>query len=253
MAVSSVRPTLSQWSGAHGRSVGIGTNYSPGLAGFRTGVKRQTSRKTTSTAPGQYMGAGPEKVSEIEDLFDETGLPTRLPRNRREAMLFQLQASRAARQQQARQTAAALSSLRYGVGMTQFASPYGLGALMSPLLGQMAGVQERVQFAPSDFSYFVRPDAYGEQTGATDVRSASSYRSPVINWSGARRTPSPIGMGFQPEPVAAQPVPSYALPVFNAGMDAVAPATQPLMGGGSYGDVPQINYPVGPGPDEEPF
>jgi len=196
-----------------------------------------------------YMGQGPENVSDVEDLFDETGLPTRLPRNPREAMLFQLQASRAARQQQSRQTAAALSSLRYGLGQVQTQSPYGLGALMSPLLSQMAGVQERVQYAPSDFSLFIRPDPYGEGTGVGSGQAGGSVRNMnVMPRMGAPRLmgPSSLGFQFQPEQqmTRAEPVPSFGLGGFSQPMlmDMDAEPTQPLLSDfrdpeGGFGDA----------------
>jgi len=166
----------------------------------------------------RYLGEGPENVSDVEGLFDETGLPTRLPRNAREAMLFQLQSSRAARQQQSRQTAAALSSLRFGIGQTQNQSPYGLGALMNPLLSQMAGVQERVQFQPSDFSLFIRPDPFGEQgpAGGSISNSSAIARRPVFG--PARQVPSQMGMSFQPEQQTAAPVPSFGFSGFGQPM-----------------------------------
>lgn len=132
---------------------------------------------------GRSPKSGPATVASIADLFDETGLPTRLPQNAEEAMLFQLQASRSARQLQQRQVNAALSTLQYGLGLTSRSSPFGLGGLMSPLLSQMAGVQERVQYAPSDFSYFVREGNGAGGGGISRIGSPTFSGSPGVQFT----------------------------------------------------------------------
>ena len=144
----------------------------------------------------------------MDQIFDpETGLPTRLPRSPQEAQQFQLEGARRARlmqQSQLRQAlstlqegvglaredlqarernrAAALATTRYGLGLTQRSSPFGLAAMMSPLLqqqaqiymqqpqnlagatqpflSQQAGLRGAQQYDPGDYSYFLRGDAY---------------------------------------------------------------------------------------------
>jgi len=210
----------------------------------RIAASRRAKRRGTG---GAAADQGPIEVSAIEDLFDETGLPTRLPKNAREAMLFQLQASRSARQLQARQTAAALSSVRYGLGMTARQSPYGLGALMSPLISQMAGIQERVQYAPSDFSYFVRPDAFGEgEQVAGAAAPVRRRRGPIIGGP-ARLVPSRMGMSFQPEPAQQQPVAAPSVPTFA--LPTVPPPTLVDLGP-SYSEPSLADAGLG---DEEPL
>jgi len=85
----------------------------------------------------------------------------------------------------------ALSTLRYGLGLTQRSSPYSLAAMMSPLLSQQAqthmqmpqnlagaaqpylggqaAARMSMQYEPSDFSYFLRPEAQAAAGGAPRV------------------------------------------------------------------------------------
>ena len=167
---------------------------------------------------GEWTGMAPEQrtalynrinTMQMDQIFDpETGLPTRLPRTKQEAMQFQLEGAKRARimqQTQLREAlgtlregvglaredlaareqnrGAALASLRYGVGLTQRASPYSTAAMISPLLGQQAQTymqqpqqlaqesqpyltgqaQARMsmQYEPGDYSAFMRPDVLG--------------------------------------------------------------------------------------------
>lgn len=147
----------------------------------------QAQRQRARAAGG---GGGLSTLAGVAELFDpETGLPNRLPRNAQEAALFQLQGARAAAGLQRQATRSALATLRFGVGMTQRASPYSLAGALSPLLSQQAQIQASEQFQSPDFSYFLRPDAYG-----------GGARGGGLSLGGvAQRVPSPIGLQFQPE------------------------------------------------------
>jgi len=180
-----------------------------GSAGYGTPGYNSVSRAKAGAAGGGGAVGG-DSVSAVAGLFGPDGLPTRLPRNAKEAMLFQLQATRMARQQQQRQTAAALSSLRYGLGMTQRQSPYGLGYLMSPLLSQMAQTQERVQYDPGDYSYFVRGGSgaggFGgmRSGGLFSVRGAPAVGMPgQAGQAGGLQWQNPAFAGPQMNPMAA--------------------------------------------------
>ena len=140
-----------------------------------------------ATQAGTAAGA---TTASIAELFDpDTGLPNRLPRNPQEAALFQLQGARAAAGLQRQATRSALATLRYGVGMTQQASPYGLAGAMSPLLSQQAQIQAGQQFQAPDFSFFMRPDPFGAGGGGGLAPTGGI----------AQRVPSPLGLNFQPE------------------------------------------------------
>lgn len=178
------------------------------------------SRSRAGAGASGGGAVGGDNVSAVEGLFGQDGLPTRLPRNPKEAMLFQLQATRMARQQQQRQTAAALSSLRYGLGMTQRQSPYGLGYLMSPLLSQMAQTQERVQYDPGDYSYFVRG---GSGAGGFGGGGGGGLFGPV------RGTPA-IGMPGQPGQPGQPGGLAWQAPAFGGGQPAAG--AQPGFGVG---------------------
>lgn len=200
--------------------------YTPYYSTAGQRVMAQRNAAATKTAGAQ--------VSSVESLFDpQTGLPTRLPSSPKEAMLFQLQATRMARQMQQRQLAASLSSLRYGLGWTQRQSPYGLGYLMSPLLSQMAQTQANVQYDPGDYSYFVRG-------GSGARRSAMAGQGPFglpMTWP---RDPSQVaqpGLGGQPAagalPGAAGAIPGAAGGL--AGQGQMFPEGAPDLGYGEQG------------------
>ena len=189
------------------------------------------------TGPAQ---ATAETVAEL--FAPKTGLPNRLPRNPREAQLFQLQAARSARTIQQRNIAAATSTLRYGLGLAQRSSPYSLAAMMSPYLRDIAGVQQSAQYAPGDYSYFLRPEAY---EGAGAEQQMDIYYTGVPGW---KRPSPPLGGGFRPtvgmfgEP-AEQLVPtelSYAQGGMPAGV-----AGAPTMGYGGGGFMPGVQSPTG--------
>lgn len=155
-----------------------------------------------------------EDVADIEVLFDpETGLPNRLPNSPREAQLFQLQGARSAAKLQRQAVNAALSTLRFGFGQTQRASPFSLAAATSPLLSQMAQIQAGQQFQSPDFSFFQRP-----QTGA-------ALQQPGAQFGGfggiGIQTPSPIGLQFTPEPTIPFGPPPQT---FQQGIDAAGQA-----------------------------
>jgi len=191
-----------------------------GGSGYGTPGYNAVQRNRAGAASGGGAVGG-DSVSAVAGLFGADGLPTRLPRNPKEAMLFQLQATRMARQQQQRQTAAALSSLRYGLGMTQRQSPYGLGYLMSPLLSQMAQTQERVQYDPGDYSYFVRGGSGAGGFGGGRGGSLFSARgTPAIGMPGQAGQAG--GLQWQNPAVANQQADPLA-----AGGGAISPTPYP--------------------------
>jgi hypothetical protein len=93
------------------------------------------------------------------DLFDPvTGMPTRPPKTKEEAIEFQWRADEYARKKGEQNLANSISSLRYALGMTKKSSPFSLATMMSPTLGNMASTYANTNYQPADYSAFFRPD-----------------------------------------------------------------------------------------------
>jgi hypothetical protein len=186
-----------------GNLLGVQPRLTPGeVLRRQTALGRRQRQRVAAAGPiGQQRGRGARAaggaattLGGVSGLFDETGLPTRLPRNQQEAMLFQLQGARSAAQFQRQATRSALATLRFGVGLTQRASPFSLAGALSPLLSQQAGIQAGQQFQAPDFSFFLRPEAFG---GGALTRGTGRGLAPL---GLGRRVPSQIGLRFPPEP-----------------------------------------------------
>ena len=197
------------------------------LAGAVEGAYGVNFGQWTHMAPQQRTALyNRQNTMQMNQIFDpETGLPTRLPRTRQEAMQFQLEGARRARglqQTQLREAlstlregvgfaredlaarernrGAALASLRYGVGMTQRASPYSTAAMISPLLSQQAqtymqtpqnlagaaqpylggqaAARMSMQYDPGDYSAFMRPEVLSAAGGGQMPGWGVSPRTP---------------------------------------------------------------------------
>lgn len=145
---------------------------------------------TPNRGPGMMAQAKRNKAAQA-DLFDENGLPTRPPQNQQEAIYFQWMAARAAQKMQERRVNSALSALKYGMGLSLQSSPYSLSAMQAPYLRDISQANLGVQYQQPDYSYFLRPDAYGRQQAGP--MGGGGYREG--NW----RSP------LQDNPMATQP------------------------------------------------
>jgi hypothetical protein len=104
---------------------------------------------STAMIPGVTGSAG-----SLGPMFGPNGLPLRPPQNAQEAVQFQFQAAQYAQNMNMEMLKNAISTLRYGIGMAGHSSPFGLGAMMSPLLGQEANSYMNMQFVQPDYSAF---------------------------------------------------------------------------------------------------
>lgn len=118
------------------------------------------------TSYNKIKGVGRDSATGASALFDpRTGMPTRPPENPQEAVQFQWHANEATRRSQEQMLKNSIGTLRYGLGQVNRGGPGGLAAMQNPLLGQMASTYHNTQYAQPDYSYFLRPDAFGGGMG----------------------------------------------------------------------------------------
>lgn len=133
-------------------SKAIQKNYGVSLSDFMN-MSSDQRESIFRAKKEQYMG----------QLFDPiTGMPTRPPKTREEAIEFQWRADEYARKKGEQNLANSIASLRYALGMTKKSSPFSLATMMSPILGNMANVYATTQYTPADYSAFFRPDVLAQ-------------------------------------------------------------------------------------------
>jgi hypothetical protein len=148
--------------------------------------RMQGVRNARSTTSGGKSGG----------LFDDEGLPTRLPGTPEEALQFQFAASNWARKKNESMLANAQATMRYGLGMINKFGPYSAATMMNPLLGQMGQNYMNMQYDQPDYSYFLRSGKSGGGGGGGGG----------FAFSGAQADPGdyPVQMRYpQQAPVAA--------------------------------------------------
>jgi hypothetical protein len=141
-------------------------------------------------ARGRAQKASAAQATADGDLFDAQGFPTRAPRNQQEVIQFMFAAANAARKLQEHRVTSAMSALKYGLGLSLHNSPYSLSAMASPYLRDMANANLSVQYQQPDYSYFLRPDAWGGQAaGPTGGGSVTAGAGPGLPASFMNPTP----------------------------------------------------------------
>lgn len=141
------------------------------------------------------------------DLFDNEGLPTRLPGSPEEALQFQFAASNWARRKNEQMLANAQATMRYGLGMINKFGPYSAATMMNPLLGQMGQNYMNMQYDQPDYSYFMRSGRAGGGGGGGGFVPSGAQASPSEH---------PVQMRWPQEKPAAAPAQAGGTPwTFN--------------------------------------
>jgi len=215
----------------------LGSQYPLSMAGnSQTGYSMMSSpggfqmylsgRGNTPTAKQRWQQQAQGQGAADAGLFDADGLPTRPPRNAQEAIQFQFMAAQAARKMQEQRVGQAINTLKYGMGLALRSSPYSMSAMQTPYLRDMANANLSVQYQQPDYSYFLRPDAYGQGQGQGGGVGGGGLGGGGGGGQGVRPIfNSPLGISMGPTPGIANYNPFADNPVYpRSALPAAAPA-----------------------------